>query len=135
MPFKDFISLKYAILILIGLTICIQYFRIILFERQIPWLKPFYVKATFGVLNIPLFFVVLTNFMHILAQFEDYNYTGIGYVVYDIMPGLGGAEYNWLRSTTFFVGIAGMMLITILNFRLIYSVFKYREGPSFLKRK
>mgnify|MGYP005668312239 CR=1 FL=1 len=123
------------IFLLIGVVICIQYFRITLFERSIVWLRSFYVRALLGLLNIPLFFVVLTNFMHLIHQFEDYNYTGIGFVVHDILPGLNGQGYNWLRTVTFFLGIASMILIVLLNFRLIYSVFAYREGPGFLKRK
>lgn len=134
-PFQHFISLKYKLGLLIGLFISIQYFRIILFERSIAWLRPFYIKAFICLLNIPIFFLVLTHFLHFIRQFEDYNYTGIGFIAKDIFEGLSGGGYSWLRSSTFLLGIASMILIVLLNFRLIYSVFKYREGPSFLKRK
>lgn len=134
LSYFDFISDKYKLLLLGGLFFSVQYFRITLFERSVPWLQSFYIKLIIGVLNIPLFFYMLTNFMNTIRQFEDYNYTGIGYSVRDILPGLAGTDYSWLRSTTFFIGIAGMMLIVIMNFRLIYSVFKYRQGPIFSKR-
>ncbi len=134
-PFFNFISEKYKLLLLGGVFFSVQYFRLTLFERSTPWLRSFYVKALIAVMNIPLFFVMLTHFMNTIRQFEDYNYTGIGYIVHDILPGISGLNYNWLRSATFFIGIASMMLVVILNFRLMYSVFKYRQGPSFLKRE
>jgi len=129
----EFVSYSFLVFLALGIVIIVQYFRVVVNERAVFWIRPFAVKVLFGIGNIALFFYVLTEFMHFISQFEDYNYSGVGVIIKDIYPGLSAESYNALRSTTFFVGITTLILIVLFEFRIVYSVFKYRGVPGIYK--
>lgn len=128
-----FLSFKYLAYLAGGLFLIIQYSRVVLFERRIIWTRTFWVKLVFGLLNIPLFFFVITWMMNWNAQIEDYSYNVGKLYTSDIKEGLPMQSYLYLRSLTVFVNIGLLVMIVLFELRMVYSVFKYREGPKFLE--
>lgn len=129
-PFRELVSTRYLLYLAANLLLVLQYFRVVIFGERVFWIRPFAVKIGFGVVNVFLFIAAVRVFMYFIAQFEDYNFTGVGVQVPDILPGLSGVDYRWLRSATFLTGVSGMMLIVFFQARLIYSIFKYRQVPG-----
>lgn len=129
-PFRESVSDRYLLYLAGNILLVVQYFRVVIFGERVFWIRPFAVKIGFGVINVFLFIAAVRVFMYFIAQFEDYNFTGVGVQVPDILPGLSGADYRWLRSATFLTGVSGMMLIVFFQARLIYSIFKYRQIPG-----
>jgi hypothetical protein len=127
---REYVSASYLRYFGICLLITVEYFRVVVNEREVPWIRPFAVKVLFGLGNIILFLFVMDSFSILVGQFEDYNWTGAGVQTPDILPGLRAAGYSYLRSATFFSGIAAMLLIILFELRLVYSIFKYREIPG-----
>ena len=101
-----------------------------MFERKIVWTQPFAAKAFLGILNIPLFFFMMRWLLMFITQFEVYNFTGVGSIIQDILPGLAAENYNYLRKATFICGISTIILIFVFEIRMIYSVFRYRENKQ-----
>lgn len=130
-----FLSWHFLLYLLLGFFIIAQYARVIVFERKVIWMKPFSMKFLIFLLNIPLFFLVLTWMMNFNGQLEDYGYDVTGMITQDLSAGMSLTQYARLKSITYFVGTATMITIILFQFRVIYSIFKYREIPSFLLRK
>jgi len=130
-PFKDFISAKYLLYFAVNIFLVVQFFRVVINERKVIWIRPFIVKAVLGLGCIALFILSIRFFMYFITQFEDYNYTGIGSVIKDITPGLNADDYRWLRTSTFLTGVSAMMFIILFELRMFYSIFKYRLVPGF----
>lgn len=126
----EYLSLHYLIYLGAMAYLIVQFFRVVINERKVAWMRPFVSKVFFFFFNIFLFFIILDQHFYFIGQFEDYNYTGVGVLAKDIRPGLGGAGFSALRSMTIFAGAAGMMLTAACQLRVIYSVFKYRQLPG-----
>ncbi len=116
-----------------GIFILAQYFRVILYERRIIWMRPFAIKLLFGVINIPLFFVAMTWLMNFNTQLESYGYNVENAMTVDIKTGMSLVKYDYLKSLTYFIGTGIMIIIVLFQLRLVYSIFKYREVPEALK--
>jgi hypothetical protein len=130
---RDHISGSYLLFFALAIFICVQYFRVVINEQKVFWIRPFIIKVLFGLGNIVLFLYMMDSFFILVGQFEDYSYTGVGVVTPDIYPGLSAAGYDWLRSSTFFAGMAVLFMIILFELRLVYSIFKYRDVPGILK--
>ncbi|MEZ5001889.1 MAG: hypothetical protein R2730_02530 [Chitinophagales bacterium] len=133
-PIVRFISWHYLLFLILGAFVIGQYARVILFERLIVWMRPFSMKFFLFLLNIPLFFLVLTWMMNFNGQMEDYGFDILSVHTKDLSAGMLLEQYAYLKSITYFIGIASMIIIVMFQFRVLYSIFKYRELPSYLKR-
>lgn len=129
----DHISHGYLLFYGLSVLIIVEYFRVVINERKVIWIRPFWIKVLFGLGNILLFLYMMDSLFILVGQYEDYNFTGMGMVTPDILPGLSEAAYRWLRNSTYFLGITVLFLIILFQLRLVYSIFKYREVPGFLK--
>ena len=72
--------------------------------------------------------------MNFNGQMEDYGFDILSVHTKDLSAGMLLEQYAYLKSITYFIGIASMIIIVMFQFRVLYSIFKYRELPSYLKR-
>lgn len=130
-PYKPLLSRDFFYFFFICIFLTTTYFRW-------AWLIKhgvmgfFWTKIIIFLLQVPLFFFLIKGFQHYQQAFESFNYTieinGIPHIQqnihYKTLEKLGAICY-----TSGTMAIIGLILVEL---RIIYSIFKYREVPKSL---
>ncbi len=128
-PIYSFTDISVQLYIAMFIALGVSFFKLIVFLRQLPYMKSFWVKMTFLVLNIPLFFFILKSYNWLTNEIELYTYSGLPHGASVFKEGMGYDTFRYLNSLILMSGIAALIMIGVLQFRIAFTVFKYKEVP------
>lgn len=96
----------------------------------------FWTKLAIFLLQIPLFFFLIKSFQYYQQAFEAFNYTIDINGTQHIQQNIHYKTLDSLRSICYTSGTMVIIGLVLVELRIIYSIFKYREIPtSFIKNE
>src|SRR6185295_17467427 len=112
----DYLKLNVLIAILFAL-----YFRMVVFFRQIPYLKYMPIQILLFFLNIPLFIKVLGKMQVMFFQFDTFDLTSFLVPDHGLTPEAVLSKFHLYRNEFLLFSVGLLILIVLTEFRLILA--------------
>lgn len=132
LPVQSEISQQFFRYLMCSLFLVFTYFRFIAFMGHSILLENVWVKILLFIINIPLFFFVMNQYYSYGRVYDEYNYTLATNIFQHIKSGTDLDDLMYIKKVVTFCGIASMTVITLLEARIIYAIFKLRQLDKYL---
>ena len=125
-PIYKYVAPSILLDVSLFMIVSLLFFRFIIFLKQVFFLQPFAAKLGLVALNIPFFFFILKRYNKLTNLMELYTYEGTSL----LKAGMNYSTYNYLNNLILLSGMGALLLTIILQFRLIFTVFKHKQVPG-----
>lgn len=113
----------------------ITYLRLAVWSDQSLLLTSIWVKLILFFGNIGLFFLLLHEFNTFRQAFDDYNYTLDDTQFQHIRAGTDVDQVLRLSRLTVIAGIGALVTVVLLEFRIMWMIFRSRQLEQLVKGK
>lgn len=113
----------------------VSYLRLVVWSEQSLLLTSIWVKLLLFFGNIGLFFFLMHEFNTFRQAFDDYNYTLDETQFQHIRSGTDVDQVLRLSRLTVIAGIGALVTTVLLEFRIMWMIFRSRQLERLIKGK